>query len=458
MRQLEALAARHLTAHTLMQRAGLAIARLALAVAPHAHVIWIACGPGNNGGDGYEAAVHLKQWGKLPVVTACGHIDSLPVDAAASRQSALEAGVVITVEPPNKYDLCIDALFGIGQIRELTAPYAAWINQINSRIAPVLSVDIPSGLHAETGTCHATFVRADYTLSLLTLKPGLFTASGRDACGEIWFNALGVGEPTRMCAELNGTPPPTVRNHNTHKGSFGDVGVIGGANGMSGAALLAALAALHSGAGRVYLALLDASIAKLDTNQPGIMFRNLNELAYESMVIVAGCGGGNSIAEHLEGILVRSPRLVLDADALNAISRDLTLQRKLACRNHLTTVLTPHPLEAARLMNMQSADVQADRLAVAQAIADRFTCTVVLKGSGTVIAAPGITLRINPTGNARLATAGSGDVLAGQIGARLASGGSTFQCACESVYLHGEVADRWCNPFTMTAKDLAINL
>ena len=452
------MAGRHLPAHTLMQRAGLAIARLALAITPHAHVIWIACGPGNNGGDGYEAAVHLKQWGKFPVVTACGPISRFPADALASRQSALAAGVLITEDPPNQYDLCIDALFGIGRIRELSAPYATWINQINSRIAPVLSVDIPSGLDAETGTCHETFVRADYTLSLLTLKPGLFTASGRDACGEIWFNSLDVAEPAVMCAKLNGTPPPAFRTHNTHKGSFGDVGVVGGARGMSGAALLAALAALHGGAGRVYLAVLDKSIAQLDTGQPGIMFRNLRELVFESMVIVAGCGGGNSIAEHLEGILERSTRLVLDADALNAISCDLSLQRKLACRSHMTTVLTPHPLEAARLMNIQSADVQADRLTVAQTIADRFACTVVLKGSGTVIAAPGITARINPTGNAGLATAGTGDVLAGQIGARLAAGGNAFQCACESVYLHGQIADQWCNPFTMTAKDLAINL
>jgi hydroxyethylthiazole kinase-like uncharacterized protein yjeF len=293
---------------------------------------------------------------------------------------------------------------------------------------------------------------------LLTLKPGIFTTDGRDACGEIWFNSLGIDEPEGMCAKLNPEPLQVIRAHNTHKGSFGDVSIVGGSKGMAGAALLAALAALHGGAGRVYLTLLDTAIARLDTNQPEIMFRNIGELAYESMAIVAGCGGGTTIVEHLNEILDRSIRLVLDADALNAIAGDVLLQRKLAARKLLTTVLTPHPREAARLMSMQTAEVQANRLDVAQAIADRFACTVVLKGSGTVIAAPDKIPRVNPTGNARLATAGTGDVLAGLIGARLNSGLTAFQCACESVFLHGKVADNWNKSIPMTAHDLANNL
>jgi hydroxyethylthiazole kinase-like uncharacterized protein yjeF len=261
-----------------------------------------------------------------------------------------------------------------------------------------------------------------------------------------------------MYAQLNTEPTVVVRAHNTHKGTFGEVGIVGGAQGMAGAALLAALAALSGGAGRVYLTLLDTAIARLYTNQPEIMFRNFSELTYESMVIVAGCGGGNSIAERLDEILKRSTRLVLDADAINSIAQDVCLQRKLAARRLLTTVLTPHPLEAARLMGVQATDVQANRLNVAQAMADRFACTVVLKGSGTVIAAPRTVPRINPTGNARLATAGTGDVLAGLIGARLTSGLSAFQCACESAYLHGQVADKWNKSLPMTAHDLARNL
>jgi hydroxyethylthiazole kinase-like uncharacterized protein yjeF len=429
-----------------------------MAVVPHAHVIWIACGPGNNGGDGFEAARHLKLWGKYPVITSTSEAEGLPADAAASRQSAIEAGVIFAVKAPDQYDLCIDAIFGIGKIRRLEAPYIDWINKINSATAPVLAIDIPSGLDADTGSQTVKCVHADYTLSLLTLKPGGFTADGRDACGEIWFNSLGVVQPEGICAKLNSKPHAMVRAHNTHKGSFGDVNIVGGADGMAGAALLAALAALNGGAGRVYLTMLDTAIARINTNQPEIMFRNLSELAYESMVIVAGCGGGNSIAQHLDEILDRSTRLVLDADALNAIAQDAYLQHKLVGRKRLATVLTPHPLEAARMMGTQATDVQANRLNVAKAMADRFACTVVLKGSGTIIAAPGRVPRINATGNARLATAGTGDVLAGLIGARLASQRSAFQCACESAYLHGQVADAWNESCTMSAHDLAKNL
>ena len=457
-RSLEAWANSHLPKHTLMQRAGLAVARLAVAVAPHAHVIWIACGPGNNGGDGFEAARHLKLWGKCPVITTTSEADGLPADASASRQSAIEAGVIFALKAPDQYDLCIDAIFGIGKIRQLGASYRDWIDQINSAAAPVLAVDIPSGLDADTGTQTIKCVQADYTLSLLTLKPGAFTADGRDACGEIWFNKLDVDQPEGMCAELNSEPHTMVRAHNTHKGSFGDVSIVGGSDGMAGAALLAALAALNGGAGRVYLTMLDIAIARLDTNQPEIMFRNLSDLNYGSMVIVAGCGGGNSITQHLDDILDRSTRLVLDADALNSIAQDACLQHKLVGRKPHTTVLTPHPLEAARMMGIQAADVQANRLYVAQAMADRFACTVVLKGSGTVIAAPGRVPRINTTGNARLATAGTGDVLAGLIGARLASQRSAFQCACESTYLHGRVAGAWNKSYAMSAHDLAKNL
>ncbi len=441
-----------------MQRAGLAVAHLAVAVAPHAHVIWVACGPGNNGGDGYEAARHLKLWGKFPVVTEHAQAARLPDDAETSRRRAIDAGVLMTNEAPSHYDFCIDAMFGIGAIRSLETPYANWVDKINSGASPVLAIDIPSGIDADRGTRTVQSVHADYTLSLLTLKPGLFTADGRDVCGEIWFNNLGVSEPVAVCAELSGDPRSMVRAHNTHKGSFGDVGIVGGAEGMAGAALLAAIAALRGGAGRVYLGLLDQSITRLDATKPEIMFRRLNEISFESMVMIAGCGGSNSIAKHLSDILDRSKQLVLDADALNAIAQDMSLQRKLASRGVRPTVLTPHPLEAARLLGIQTADVQSNRVGAAQELADRFGCSIVLKGSGTVVAAPNTVPHINPTGNARLATAGTGDVLAGLIGARLACGQPTFQCACESVYLHGQVADHWRKSHFMTALDLAESL
>ncbi|MFZ3218462.1 MAG: NAD(P)H-hydrate dehydratase [Rhodoferax sp.] len=454
-RALEISAARHFPPHALMQRAGLALARFALAVAPHARVIWIPCGPGNNGGDGYEAAKHLKRWGKHPVVTSLGSANPPPGDAMAARQGAMEAGVVFADGVPDSYDLCIDALFGIGSLRNFEGQCATWIACINSQKAPVIAVDVPSGLDAETGTGSALRVKADFTLSLLTLKPGLFTAAGRDVCGEIWFNSLDIPEPATACAQLNTALVPAARAHNTHKGNYGDVGIVGGSSGMTGAALLAAQAALHGGAGRIYVGLLDTEHPLLDICQPELMFRTPAALAYESMSIVAGCGGGKAIHAHLPDILDRSSGLVLDADALNAIAADASLQQRLVLRKGKSTVLTPHPLEAARLMGLQSADVQANRLKTAQALADRFGCTVVLKGSGTVIAAPNTLPRINITGNARLATAGTGDVLAGLIGAYLAAGSDSFRAASSAVFRHGQVADSWNTASNLTAQRLA---
>jgi hydroxyethylthiazole kinase-like uncharacterized protein yjeF len=438
-----------------MQRAGLAVAKFAVAIAPHAKTIWVACGPGNNGGDGYEAAMHLKLWGKHPVVTHLGESSNMPVDAAAARRKASEAGVVFSDAVPPQFDVCIDALFGIGRIRPWDDCGADWVRRMNACASPTISVDLPSGLDADTGITHGLYVKADYTLSLLTLKPGLFTADGRAACGEIWFNNLGIEVPEGACARLNGQPTIELRAHNTHKGSYGDVCIVGGSRGMTGAALLSARAALRGGAGRVYVGLLDPTARQLDICQPELMFRGLSDVAYENMTVVAGCGGGEAIAEHLPVLLNQSARLVLDADALNAIAKDVALQNLLAARSKQTTVLTPHPLEAARLMKLGTAEVQANRLGVAQAIADRFACTVVLKGSGTVIAAPGVLPRINTTGNARLATAGTGDVLAGLIGARLAAGVDSFSSACESVFLHGQVADEWISNTPMTAQTLA---
>lgn len=438
-----------------MQRAGIAVARLALAIAPHAQTVWIACGPGNNGGDGFEAARYLKLLGKSPVVTSVTPTNGMPSDAHASRQSALQAGVVFTREIPERFDMCVDAMFGIGRVRMLDAPFTHWIKVMNHGTTPVLSIDAPSGLNSDTGEAQSCCIRADATLSLLTLKPGLFTGDGRAFSGDVWFDPLDVVTTGDPCAQLNESPPLRNRAHNTHKGSFGDVCVIGGAGGMAGAAVLASQAALKSGAGRVFLTLLDRSVQRLNTNCPEVMFRELADLTLESMTVVAGCGGGVEIFAQMRLFLNRAQHLVLDADALNEISRNSDLQRQLSSRLPNTTVLTPHPLEAARLTNRSCAYVQANRLEIAQSLADKFACTVVLKGSGTIVAAPGALPRINTTGDARLATGGTGDVLAGLIGARLASNGKAFEAACESVFLHGRVADFWPRGRVMSASDLA---
>ncbi len=452
VRVIERAAMATLPSHTLMQRAGLAVARLGMAVAPHAGRVWIAAGPGNNGGDGLEAAVHLARCGREVTITWLGDAASAPADARASLQRAQAAGVRFAPQAPQlaPQDLAIDALLGIGAARPPSPPMADCIGELNGCGAVLLAVDLPTGLLASTGALTSgrgarAQVRADHTLSLLVLKPGLFTAEGRDHAGQIWLDGLdcrtGAAVPR---AWLNVPGPHRVRPHASHKGSYGDVAVLGGAQGMAGAAILAARAALHGGAGRVFVGLLQdqATRAQADAVAPELMFRDPGMLALDRMTVVCGCGGGTAVKPVLPGVLRQAQHLVLDADGLNAVADDPALQELLRARAQ-PTVLTPHPLEAARLLGCSAAEVQADRLATATALARELGCTVALKGSGTVIAAPGQVPRINPTGNARLATAGTGDVLAGMVGAALARGQDPWQAACSAVYAHGAIADAW---------------
>ena len=473
-RRIEHAAAAALPPHTLMQRAGWAVARLALALAPHARTVWIACGPGNNGGDGLEAAAHLRRSGRQVVVTWLGEPGRAPADALASWQRAQAAGVQWSDAAPEHLgpdDLCIDALLGIGQsARPQSEHLRACLQALHASPAPVLAVDLPSGLDADTGQFLPGFAldtapRAPrHTLSLLTLKPGLFTAAGRDAAGQVWLDGLGV-EPGHEppSAWLSGPAQAAPRTHASHKGSYGDVAVVGGEGlaehglGMGGAALLAASAALHGGAGRVLVALLDGGALQLDVQQPELMFRRFEALQLDQLTAVCGCGGGQAVARVLPEVIAQSARLVLDADALNTIAADTALPPLVAARGRRgqPTVLTPHPLEAARLLGLTTAEIQADRLGAAQRLAQRFGCVAVLKGSGTVVAAPGQVPAINPTGNARLATAGTGDVLAGVVGARLAAGADALQAACGAVHAHGLAADQWPAGQALTAGVLA---
>jgi ADP-dependent NAD(P)H-hydrate dehydratase / NAD(P)H-hydrate epimerase len=455
-RAIEQDCAAGLPAHTLMQRAGLAVARLALAIAPHAKTIWIACGPGNNGGDGFEAARHLREWGKEPIVTWCGDEARAPADARASLRRAQAAGVSFSGQVPPQWDLAIDALLGLGAGRPLEGLMAEWAGAMTDAGRSVLAIDLPSGLNADTGAGSA--VRANHTLSLLTLKPGLFTGAGRDASGQIWFDDLGVsGALPQPTAWLAGAPRVGARLHATHKGSYGDVAVIGGAAGMAGAVLLAATAALHAGAGRVFACPLEGIATGYDPAEPGLMIRPWDSLDLSRMAVACGCGGGDAVRAVLPRILSTAGALVLDADALNAIAADTQLQTLLQARarRHRPTVLTPHPLEAARLLGSDAAAVQADRLAASRELVGRFGCVSVLKGSGTVTAGPGHAPAINPTGNARLATAGTGDVLAGLVAARLAAGQCAFDAAADAVYVHGWTADGWPTDQALTAGRLA---
>jgi len=462
-RAIERQAQATLPANTLMQRAGLATAQLALAIAPHAQKIWIACGPGNNGGDGLEAAVHLQAWGKQPIVTCLGQDSQSPVDAQIAWHRAKAAGVTFAQHIPEDFDLAMDALLGIGAQRPPEGVMAQWLEALQASTAPVLCIDTPTGLNADTGEWLGTTSPQPshaqrHTLSLLTLKPGLFTANGRDAAGQVWFNDLAVSKQPAPTAWLQQhAQPQHTRLHNTHKGSYGDVCVIGGAPGMSGAAALAAIAALHGGAGRVFAGIMDTSAHHAITAMhTPLMVRAPEALHLSSATVVCGCGGGDDIRHSMSDVLSSSQQLVLDADALNAIARDTSLQRLLKKRSHRNkpTILTPHPLEAARLLNCTVQDVQHNRLDAAQRLAHAFECVVVLKGSGSIMASPHHTPIINSSGNAQLASAGTGDVLAGLIGAYIARGTDAFEATCQAVFAHGHVADQW--PSNGVALDAAL--
>lgn len=482
-RRIETAAAQGLPPHTLMERAGRSAARLALALAPHARHVWIACGPGHNGGDGLEAAAVLRQARRRVTVTLAADVDRLPTDARVALDRARAAGVVFDEGPPDglgPQDLCIDALLGIG-LRSRPAPMADHLQRAFAHLAdtraPILSLDIPSGLGADTGHDAIEIIaggaahsgaeghfRSQNTLTFLTLKPGLFTAQGRDRAGIVWFDDLGIAPSEAPAAWLSGPPAAADGRHAVHKGSFGDVAVIGGegigrrGRGMEGAAWLAATAALHAGAGRVLLALLDPATAWTGGSSPELMLRTVDALDLSAGAVVCGCGGGEAIRESLPRVLAEASRLVLDADALNAVAADRSLQQQLAGRaaHGRTTVLTPHPLEAARLLDRTTEAVQADRLDAARRLSERYGCTVALKGSGTIVAPPGRKPAINPTGNGRLATAGTGDVLAGMVGAALARpGADAFQATVEAVYTHGALADRWPTDRALTAGRLA---
>jgi len=449
-----------LPAHTLMARAGDAVARLALAIAPHAQRVWVAAGPGNNGGDGLEAAAHLCQAGRQVVVTLLGDAGALPDDAREALARARAAGVQVVEslgEPAlAAHDIAIDALLGIGVTRAPQGAIADAIRQLNALACPVLAVDLPSGLHAGTGQALGdACVNAGHTLALLSLKPGLFTGAGRDHAGVVWFDALGVDTSADLpdawlsASDLQRNPN-AARRHAQHKGSFGDVAVVGGAPGMAGAALLAARAAHAAGAGRVFVELLDddATPMRVDPARPELMFRPAwtrgATTALTQATVVCGCGGGDAVRTPLPRLLSQAARLVLDADALNTIAADTTLQTLLRARalRQAGTVLTPHPLEAARLLGCGTAEVQTNRLLAAHTLADRFQCAVVLKGSGSIVAAPAATARINASGNASLASAGTGDVLAGWLGGRWAQrpADSAFDVAVQAVAEHGAAA------------------
>jgi hydroxyethylthiazole kinase-like uncharacterized protein yjeF len=453
LRQIES---RH--AHeALMQRAGAAAADWAVSLAGERnHPVLILVGPGNNGGDAFEVARLLRQRFFDVRVIFAGDAGKLPTDAAAARQAFSAAGGVTTTSIPDdvRWSLIIDGLFGIGLTRAPEGCYAQWISTAN-RLAerdncPLLALDCPSGLNADTGTSFAPCIQASHTITFIAGKPGLLTADGPDCSGEIRVADLALSPANELepdghivtLADFSARLKP--RRSNTHKGSFGSVGILGGGKTMVGAAFLAGRAALKLGAGRVYLGLLDADAPTVDLLQPELMMRRADTLLQADLQALAcgpGLGRSSEALRLLEQSLKAPVQLVLDADALNMLAEDGRLEGNLYNRVG-PAIMTPHPAEAARLLGCSVRDVQTDRIKAAGELASRYRCHVALKGCGTVIATVNRKIWLNSTGNPGMATAGMGDVLSGLIVALLAQNWPPEMALLAGVHLHGAAADR----------------
>ena len=453
LRRIEAAHARE----PLMQRAGAAAAAWAAELAiQRERPILVLAGPGNNGGDAFEAARLLRERFFATCVVFAGNPERLPADAAGAWRRFTEAGgtTVDRIPDDDHWSLIIDGLFGIGLARAPAGQYAEWIGLANDAAArdgcPLLALDGPSGLDADTGAAFFPCIQATHTITFIAAKPGLLTAEGPDHSGEIRVAHLGL-EPTSEVATdgcrvdlADFSPYLRPRRLNSHKGSFGSAGILGGAPSMVGAAFLAGRAALKLGAGRVYLGLLDPNPPACDLQQPELMLRRPSTLLQADLTALVcgpGLGGSLEAITLLDAAIASELPLVLDADALNLVTGEGNLQVALASRGN-PAILTPHPAEAARLLECSTPEVQTDRIAAAQEIAERYHCHVALKGCGTVLAAVDGRFWINSTGNPGMATAGMGDVLSGLIVALLAQGWPAVSALLAGVHLHGAAADR----------------
>lgn len=463
IRQLEAA---HLPQLPLMERAGKAAADYAdELMTDRCGAILIMAGSGNNGGDAYVCARHLKARGHSVLVASPAANRQLPTDAEAARADwlAMDGHISDTLPEIKHYALAIDGLFGIGLSRPVAAPDADWIARLNALSCPILALDVPSGLNADNGVVMGCCVRATHTITFLAAKPGLYTLSGRDHAGllccaslDVDASAFTAGEG-RLISSADFESALQPRLHNSHKGSNGSAALIGGAPGMAGAALLAGRAALHLGAGRVYLGMLET--LAVDYAQPELMLREVADAMAQATAIGIGPGLGQNegALTALKLAIATDKPLAIDADALNLIALHPVLLTHIS-RRAAPTLLTPHPSEAARLLGCDTAAIQADRIASALTLAERFQATVVLKGSGSVIALPNGHWYINGNGNGGLATAGTGDVLLGFVTALLAQGNDAATSLLAAVHLHGATADllleTGTGPVGLTASEL----
>lgn len=435
----------------LMQRAAHAAWRALRKRWPDAGSVTVLTGAGNNAGDAYLLAVLAQRAGWQVQVLAVAPPMALRSDAALAYAEALAAKVPVSAWQADAglSGVLVDGLLGTGLSGAVRAPYAEVIEQINCSGLPVLALDLPSGLCADTGAELGIAVRAELTVSFIGLKIGLFTGAGVDLVGTLVFDGLQadpalLAEPTPSAERLapRSLPLLPARPRTAHKGQFGHLLVVGGDRGLGGAALLTAQSALRSGAGLVSLATRSEHVTAALTRQPEVMVHGvasanqLLDLAAQVDVLVVGPGLGQQAwgRSLLSGVALQRCAQVWDADALNLLAAGNV-------QLPADAILTPHPGEAARLLGLTIAQVQADRPAAARALALRYQAVVVLKGAGSLIAAPDGRLALCDRGHPAMAGAGFGDVLGGVIGALRAQQLPAFAAACLGVYLHARAGE-----------------
>ncbi len=434
--------------YELMQRAAAAALVCLRQHWPHARRIAVYCGPGNNGGDGFLLAALAREGGMQAEVIALG--DSRGDDAVRARQAFEHAGGIVHAWREDlalpASDVQVDALFGTGLQRAPASGVGVLVQRIRAAGVPVLALDVPSGVNADTGAVPGEAIRADVTVTFIAAKRGLHTGLAPGYVGQVQWESLGLPETlweaSRADAWLMQPATLPARPRQAHKGDNGHVLAIGGEHGTAGAIRLCGEAALRAGAGLVSVATRGEHLPALNAARPELMAHEvhgpqaLEELSRRASVLAVGPGLGQGAWGHALWMtaLDAGKPMVLDADGLNLLARE---PRPFAG----PTVLTPHPGEAARLLDCDTATIAADRFAAVRELARRYGAVAVLKGAGSLVADPEGRVAVCPWGNPGMASGGMGDLLTGIVAALLAQGCDAWQAACLGVGLHARAGD-----------------
>jgi ADP-dependent NAD(P)H-hydrate dehydratase / NAD(P)H-hydrate epimerase len=446
-----AIAEYGVSGYELMGRAGAAACNLLREIWPACQTVGVACGPGNNGGDGYIVARLLKQQGlevKI-IILPGGTPHTEDAGRAYDEWRALGERVEVFDEPLPRVDVWVDAIYGVGLSRPPQGAAQALVERINASGVPILALDVPSGLNADAGYALGACITATHTVSFVSAKRGLYTGDAREHCGMLHHDALALPSsiykrftPAAFLLSAENLASALAPRHaNAHKGQYGHVLCVGGEVGMGGAVRLCAEAALRVGAGLASVATRTEVVSALLAARPEAMAHaienahHLQPLIDQADVLAVGPGlGQNAWGKNLfECAIASNKPLILDADALNLLAQQ---PQPIA-----QAILTPHPGEAARLLGITNHEVQANRYDTVDALVKKFQCVVVLKGAGTLVAAPNEITRVINAGNPGMATGGMGDVLTGVIAGLRAQKFSLFDAASFGALLHGLAGD-----------------